>query len=304
MPFYLENDHINLNLSILARKIIEQDRIIFSASNQSDLTLGSFINKIIKHYDYNQDFQLLQDTLSLKDKGSYFKIRLNKSAIEKIESTSFLENSENICNDFDSNIPTYIKAILESYARVAFIEREKLILKDLIEDIKNAIVRLKSLRITTFTDSISLVSPYKIEASKEETFQYLVCINSDETLHTIRLSQIKKLTAVGNSKKISTACKKELEEKLAEYGATFAANQNVTLKVKFTSKGIASYNYSVIHRPIHKSIEDGNIYTFECSEMQAIYFFFRFASDAEILEPLSLRKKFQELYQAGLAMYK
>ena len=54
---------------------------------------------------------------------------------------------------------------------------------------------------------------------------------------------------------------------------------------------------------MHIAIEEDNVYVFCCSEMQAIYFFFRFAGDVEILEPLSLRNKFRDLYTAGLDKY-
>lgn len=54
---------------------------------------------------------------------------------------------------------------------------------------------------------------------------------------------------------------------------------------------------------MHIAIEDNNVFVFQCSETQALYFFFRFAGDAEILEPLSLRNKMRDLYQAGLDNY-
>ena len=90
---------------------------------------------------------------------------------------------------------------------------------------------------------------------------------------------------------------------MSEFGATFITQPIIEVKVKFTEKGLESYKYSVIHRPIHIAAEDNNVLIFRCSEMQALYFFFRFAKDAEIIEPLSLRNSFRQLYREGLETY-
>ena len=83
----------------------------------------------------------------------------------------------------------------------------------------------------------------------------------------------------------------------------------IDIKIRFTPKGLLRYEYSVIHRPVHPQVEidaktNEFIYIFHCSEKQALYFFFSFANAVEILEPLSLRQKFIDMYRRGYEQYR
>lgn len=295
--FWIENEHINLNLTSLAQKTIESDCVIFAASSSSTITKSTLINKVIT--DYNDDFPLDENLIGLKDYESYFKMRLNKQSLDKLDSlgsdSSFTYAQHYSCTQ-------YIKCLLETYARLPFIQRESLILKEgTIEPIKNALAREQMLSIVYKNEKIN-VSPIGIVPAKEGTFQYLIAMQ-DASVISIRLSRIQSIKPFGHAVPISNEIKKQTTEALAEYGPTFIKEPVITIKVKFTDDGLKSYEYSVIHRPMHVAIEDNNIYVFRCSEMQAIYFFFRFAGTAEILEPISLRNKFKELYQSGLNNY-
>jgi len=147
-----------------------------------------------------------------------------------------------------------------------------------------------------------VVTPISIVPSKEGTFQYLIGKEKSSIL-SIRLSRIEQIKIFGKSARISETELHQINADLSESGATFITEPKVKIKVKFSAKGLKSYEYSVIHRPLHIDIENNNTYVFHCSEKQALYFFFRFASDVEILEPLSLRNKMRDLYQAGLNNY-
>lgn len=294
---WLENEHINLNLTKLAQKVIESDCKIFGASSNSQLTRSTLINRVLT--DYEDDFELNEDLVKLKDYESYFKIRLSQSSLKKLDRLSLL-------SDFHFvqayTAPQYIKCVMETYARLPFIEREKLLLKEaIIEPIKNAIARKQALNLVYKNEAIK-VSPIYIQPAKEGSFQYLIGMYG-KTIVSIRLSRIQSIKASGRADTITDDQEKSINENLAEFGATFIKEQPVQIKVRLTPKGIESYEYSVIHRPMHIAVEENNIFVFQCSETQALYFFFRFAGDAEILEPLSLRNKMRDLYQAGLNNY-
>ena len=120
-----------------------------------------------------------------------------------------------------------------------------------------------------------------------------------------RLSRIKFLKTKGKAVFPAT---EQIDEALAEFGPTFFGEPTIDIKIRFTRKGLLRYEYSVIHRPVHTRIEsdvksDSDIYIFHCSEKQALYFFFSFANDVEILEPLSLRQRFIDLYRRGYEQY-
>ena len=135
-------------------------------------------------------------------------------------------------------------------------------------------------------------------------FQYLVGTVNGEW-RSYRLSRINFLKTKGTAILPATDM---VDEILAEFGATFFGEPLIDIKIRFTAKGLLRYEYSVIHRPVHTRIEsdvksDGDIYIFHCSEKQALYFFFSYADDVEILEPLSLRQRFIDMYRRGYEQY-
>ncbi|MCM1441652.1 MAG: WYL domain-containing protein [Roseburia sp.] len=290
------SDHIRINLTSLAQKVIDNDCIIFGASSNCNLTYGAFINKIIKNFD--DDFTLNENLLGLYGEKESRIIRLQNDVIDILDT---IDIKGYLKSTYNPSISKYIKCLLESFVRLPFIEREKLLLKTTIQSIETAIKSHKNLHIT-FKGSLKVVTPIAIVPAKEGTFQYLVG-EENSVCVSIRLSRIEKIRLVGKSNPIPKNIISQINSDLSEFGPTFIAEPKVTIKVKFTQKGAESYKYSVIHRPIHTDVEPDNVYIFCCSETQALYFFFRFAGDVEILEPQSLRNKMRDLYRYGLEKY-
>ena len=140
------SDHIRINLTNLAQKVIESDRIIFGASANSNLTYGAIINKIIENYD--DDFAIDDSLLSLRNEDESRIVRLQNDVIEILDTvvlTDYLKNAPT------PSVPKYVKCLLESYARLPFIEREKLILKkDVIQHVDAALKKLILLSLHRF----------------------------------------------------------------------------------------------------------------------------------------------------------
>lgn len=291
------SDHIRIALSSLAQKILESDRTIFGASANSNLTYGTLINRIIINFD--DDFSLDESLFCLHGNEMSRIIRLKNEAIDILSS---IKPKKYLTTIHNPNTSKYIKCLLETFARLPFIEREKLILKtDIIHHIETALKNQKKLQLLYIGNS-HLITPICIAPSKEGTFQYLIG-EENTALVSFRLSRIEKIRATGKASLVSESMKKEVVENLSEFGATFITAPKTVIKVRFTDDGLKSYEYSVIHRPMHVAIEENDIYVFNCSELQALYFFFRFAKDAEIIEPQSLRDKFRSLYRDGLNNY-
>ena len=59
------------------------------------------------------------------------------------------------------------------------------------------------------------------------------------------------------------------------------------IKVRLTNKGKALFDKIYPYRPTPKSV-DGDVYTFDCSANQALYYFERFGDSALILSPKKL----------------
>lgn len=292
------NEHINLNITHLAQKVLDSDRLLLGTAQEKGLSFGTIVNTIISSYD--DDFPLVESLIKKKDYQSHKKMRLSRSAMDAL--TDYEENAYPLSGKY--SVTQYIKCLLESYARINFLEREKLILKKtVIEPIENAIRQNKTIRIK-FSNQFIDLSPYRIVPSKEGTFQYLVGA-VDGKWAAYRLSRIKFLKTKGKAVFPAT---EQIDEALAEFGPTFFGEPTIDIKIRFTRKGLLRYEYSVIHRPIHTRIEsdakgNGDIYVFHCSEKQALYFFFSYADDVEILEPLSLRQRFIDMYRRGYEQY-
>lgn len=292
------NEHINLNITHLAQKVLDSDRLLLGTAQEKGLSFGTIVNTIISSYD--DDFPLTESLIKKKDYQSHKKMRLSRSAMDEL--TYYEENAYPLGGKY--SVTQYIKCLLESYARMNFLDREKLILKKtVIEPIENAIRQNKAIRIK-FSNQLIELSPYKIVPSKEGTFQYLVGA-VDGKWAAYRLSRIKFLKTKGKAVFPAT---EQIDEALAEFGPTFFGEPTIDIKIRFTRKGLLRYEYSVIHRPIHTRIEsdakgNGDIYVFHCSEKQALYFFFSYADDVEILEPLSLRQRFIDMYRHGYEQY-
>ena len=292
------NEHINLNITHLAQKVLDSDRLLLGTAQEKGLSFGTIVNTIISSYD--DDFPLVESLIKKKDYQSHKKMRLSRSAMDEL--TDYEENAYPLGGKY--SVTQYIKCLLESYARINFLDREKLILKKtVIEPIENAIRQNKAIRIK-FSNQLIELSPYKIVPSKEGTFQYLVGA-VDGKWAAYRLSRIKFLKTKGKAVFPAT---EQIDEALAEFGPTFFGEPTIDIKIRFTRKGLLRYEYSVIHRPIHTRIEsdakgNSDIYVFHCSEKQALYFFFSYADDLEILEPLSLRQQFIDMYRRGYEHY-
>lgn len=302
MPFYIESEFINLNLTQLSRSIIEQDAAIFSMSNKVDFSLGKLINKVLSNISIEDFSWISNDYISVRDKGSYFKIRLNNKTFHFLSSLCECLD-EDLSATFENSMPLLIKCIFESYTRLIFADRERIVLKDILMTIDHSIKKHQQLKLTLFNTKTTWLSPISVNLAKEGSFSYLVGLDSNRSIKTVRISRISQLLSMKKALIPTKDERIEIDKRLAKYGPTFAAQNTQLIKVRLSPKGIQSYEYSVIHRPIHTCIENGNIYVFECSEMQALYFFFRFAGEAEILEPLSLRNKFKDLYTAGKKIY-
>jgi hypothetical protein len=104
---------------------------------------------------------------------------------------------------------------------------------------------------------------------------------------------------------ISKADQEELEKMIAEKDPMFLVGDVIEIKVKFTDKGIESFNRQLYMRPTDfKKVEgEENTYLFRCTEVQAINYFFKLARDVEILAPERTRDKFIQRYRDAYMQY-
>lgn len=345
----IDHEKQHINLSDAAWLVIEDDIRNFYTYEDKE-TFSGFMNTIFINYHEDADASLssrreeyrskLDDilfdgnkhteeikqkllrnyVLELKEKafsypkGEGRKFRLN------VKSQELLTNHPD-GKEYNHMRGDYLKAIYEQYATLPTYIREQIFFKDTINDINNAIVIGKKIRIsllskTNQTSEISqlkfLVKPYTIRQDKTKTFNYLIGYSlrlnennepiSNERISCFRISRIDSIKLVSTSF-ISKEKKLEIEKTIKEKGVQFMAGELADITVTFTIKGFDDFNRQSYMRPQFYDKVDKNTYIFHCTEFQAISYFFKFGMDAQIIEPIELRNKMKSRYETALNAY-
>ena len=316
--FYYEAD-----ATISQRIINRNDELeeMFSSSEFKAMekkTTELYISKILKVYEK----ELVEKAYSYEN-GVQYKFRINKANVEILQMSS--ENAFYPYECMGEEVGKYLKAVFEEYALKPMFEREQIYFKDSIEEIKSAISQHHKIKLTILKkiDPKSkkaykrtfLLSPYKIVQDKVGMYNYVIGyseeMNSDGTLSPkreacYRISRIEHMLVVTSKGGfISQGDKERLEKMITEKEPQFLTGELTEIRVRFTDKGIESFNRFLYMRPFEYSVskEDPHVYIFNCTEMQAINYFFKFAADAEILSPQSTREKFIRLYRDAYLTY-
>ena len=213
---------------------------------------------------------------------------------------------------YDNKRGKYIKCVLEEYARLPYIEREKIYLTPFITEIEKAIHDKKQLRVTTEKGAIYNVYPYDISSDPLSTANYLVGYsqqddNPDAELRpcSFRISALKHVK-ISKSKSafIPKEKQKNLSKLVASRGVQFLISTEEEIHVRLTDSGRHKYYRQSHLRPTLVEEQEGNIFVFRCTNAQAEFYFFKFGKDAEILFPAELREKFKSMYQSAADIYK
>ena len=104
---------------------------------------------------------------------------------------------------------------------------------------------------------------------------------------------------------ISKENQSQIESEIKSKGVQFLIGDVESIKVRFTDRGIYSFNHQFHLRPAEYKKIDGeeNTYVFECTRKQALNYLFKFGSDAEVLEPQSVREEFIQRYREACMRY-
>ena len=147
------------------------------------------------------------------------------------------------------------------------------------------------------------VSIYAIEAAKDELFNYALFF-SEKKNRTVRLAKIKTVLLLAKNVEIPEESKKMFARQIAA-GAQYPiySTDNEPIRVQLSAKGRELFDKIYLYRPIPISIED-DIYTFDCSANQVLYYFERFGGEALILSPKRLGIFMRNYYYFALKKYR
>jgi WYL domain len=329
--FYMENGKYNLSgfLNTVFENFYEDAlaSVSYRMDQYNEMLEEVFDDTLFKKYDKQtkHDFtnkmatvyknQLL-DQIKAYPKGEGKKYRISNGNMTILE-----DCIEDIY--YEGTLGNYLKGVFEEYASKSYDDRERIFFKDKVKTIRYAIEKKLKLKITLkersdyngnkLPERKFYVSPYSLVVDKTATFNYLIGYSEeqlpdgtsgDERIVSIRLSRIKTIKSLSSkSGKIPSQKVKVLEQELEEKGPQFLTGDSIKVVLRLTDKGIENYNRQINLRPSYKEMIDKNTYLFECTELQILYYFFKFGRDVTILSPENLKQKFKYRYQSALNNY-
>lgn len=219
------------------------------------------------------------------------------------ESESVIVYIENVLLKQES-ISSFYRRLFIAYAKKPKNEREKIIHKKNYDLIQRALK--KGVRICLSLDNGRVyndVSVFAIEAAKDELFNYAL-LYSDGKNRTVRLAKIRTVSLLADIAEIPEESKRMFERQLAA-GAQYPiyASDDEPIKVQITEKGKELFERIYLYRPVPTSVE-GDVYTFDCSANQVLYYFERFGAEALILSPKRLGIFMRNYYYFALKKYR
>lgn len=279
--------------------------------NSTDSQCGCAIDSYISRLVYGYEVELIQASRSYP-KGEGRKFRVNKQNLELLRLSPE-------ANYYDS-IGQYMKAVFEEYAQKPTYEREQIYYKETVDKINSAIAQSLRLKIAIPHNRYGEISrrqfyitPYKLMQDKVRMYNYLVGFSeelmpngsmAEKVVSSIRVSKIEKISIMSSMPAfISKASKTVIDREILKKTPQYMLGDVVDVKVKFKPSGVVKLKNRVYMRPaIYEKLSD-DTYVFHCTMMQATNYFFKFGSDAVVLEPKELRDQFVKWYNMACSRY-
>ena len=320
-------------------RIIESDRNLFKCDLQKSeeidtqkkymFSINAFLNRIfiIMCGEGGSDDIMLNN--HRKRDSEHMTIKINKAILKKMKQAG-------VCSDGEDPDTRKLSAFycrhIEKYACLSQTDREKLFYKNIIEEF-NAIKKNRVVIIKRNTAPLTArLLPYEIVPAAENGHLYITgfsVIKDDSgrfvyrkpiNIPLYKVIPYDESLIFGNAGEINlekdlvfnyptvdcyqTAID-NLKDRLADDGVLFISERPRKVKVRLNDKGLDNLYSRIQYRPNKFNIsKNGNyIVEFEATWLQTFLYFFKFGSDAEILEPQSYRESFRERYESALEQY-
>lgn len=242
-----------------------------------------------------QDFQdLFKNSIKIPDN----RVSLTNALQEKIYTL-------NCSKYYDGDVKTYLRFLIHEYTTLSLGKRERIIFKDLIDKVNNAIKNSKVIMVKNFNDSTKyIIRPIGITEDSKTQYNYLCGYvkKQDEEIEkyqSFRIYRIETLIELSNTYTMT-----EKENKFKDNPAYYDPKHKYTIKL--TNKGYTMYKEILHLRPVSTSIEsekDYYILKFYSSEREIYNYFFKFGAECQIIEPVKLRERFKEEYKKAISVY-
>lgn len=258
-------------------------------------------------------------------KGFSFTFNVDNENIEYLKTDDVQSESD----FYEDNVGSYIKTVLEEYADLPFVEREKIfcidILKTINADLNEEKAKVIKLHLYSKTnvngklqETIVYMKPYGVRRDSESLYNYVVGMmkrnmqDSEWSVGAIRLTSIRKCECLSNNAIISKEYRKQIEAEIEKRGVQYLSDkgeiQKITVLLDWT--GEKMYNRMLHLRPMYitkNKLDEPDDKTFkfevECTLSQAEFYFFKFGHHAKIIEPKELAELFRQKYFSAAEQY-
>lgn len=264
------------------------DQALFSVPEKYSRDALSSIIKIIAERERDEDESEKSVALSFKPtKASEGVFLYIENALVKNESLS-----------------SFFRRMFIGYSKKTKNEREKIIHKQCYELLCRAIKKGVKVCISLVNGHIyNDASVYSVASARDELYNYAL-LYSDKKNRTFRLAKIKTVSLLLSKSEIPEENARMFDRQI-ECGAQYQiySTDDEPIRVQLTKKGVDLFERIYLYRPTPVSIE-GDVYTFNCSANQALYYFERFGGEALILSPKKLGIFMRNYYFYALKKYR
>lgn len=328
-------EKIKISLSKYTYEILTKDMENFEiVKDNGELNKNEFLNRLIINYTdtfSNESKEQIEriDTIIDRyvDLDEIDKINLGNELVKSFRENMFFHDIDGtsvivsvkptkmsepiITYLFDEviqnqSISSYFREMFDSYANLTQNTRERIIFKDVFNELVKSIEKSKKVFVTLRNKDKTRItaSLYHLADSKDELFNYCLFQLPSGFLQTIRLSKIASVKILNEP-----ASFKDENIPLLEFQAQYCIQHPVgkndfdEVKVHLTEVGKKLYKKIYLYRPNYIRSE-GDDYYFLGSHDYIFNYFIRFGRHAIIQEPLYLKKKMEDFYLDSEKAYK
>lgn len=204
----------------------------------------------------------------------------------------------------DESLSSFYRRMFTEYSKLTKNEREKIIHRENYETLKRAIK--KDVQVCIVLNSEEVLngsSVFAVAPAKDELFNYVLLYCGKQN-YTLRLASVYSVTLLP-AKALIPQENQTLFIRQIDCAAQYPmySTDNEPIKVQLSEKGKKLFNKIYLYRPTPVKIE-GDVYTFNCSANQLLYYFERFGDSALILSPKKLGIFMRNYYYFALKKYR
>ena len=333
----IHTEKINIYMPEFIRDRLMQDMEMFEIfkPNSWDVNHNQFLTLLIKGYynAYVQENNELRDKVIAALKSTALSVEAIQTAADAVitnvfdqqpgkrvgknakmlslkptkEIESILQCIENEGNDYLSR---FFCRMFTRYTEKPFHQRKRIIFKATYDILQECCKARRSVIFSTSGEPgrINEVLPYAVTVGREEMFNYLLCQKTSEKSHQAKSFALRRIrnVIVSQSKETFDTTVKQHLERMSLLGPEYAIDDDELICVRLSKDGIKSYHRVYFGRPVYDEKKstpngDGVFLYFRCSPEQVFRYFRRFPPyTAQIVQPVSLRKKMYNFFLSGM----